>query len=111
MSKLALQQKARPVDDRLRQPPFQNGGSVIGRGLGATLRGSIRAYQLLLSPLMAPACRFHPSCSNYAMQAIESHGPLRGTKLALGRLARCHPWNPGGVDEVPPPGTSKRHPL
>lgn len=48
-----------------------------------------------------PACRFHPTCSTYAVEAIERHGALRGGGLALRRLGRCHPWNPGGVDHVP----------
>lgn len=61
----------------------------------------IRGYQLLLSPLLGPRCRFYPSCSHYALEAIERHGPLRGTLLALARLSRCHPFNPGGVDPVP----------
>jgi putative membrane protein insertion efficiency factor len=60
----------------------------------------IRLYQLVVSPLLPPACRFYPSCSHYALVAIREHGPLRGGWLALTRLARCHPWNPGGVDFV-----------
>lgn len=62
---------------------------------------AIRLYQLLVSPLLPPACRFYPSCSRYAAEAIASHGILRGGALAARRLARCHPWNPGGVDFVP----------
>jgi putative membrane protein insertion efficiency factor len=62
----------------------------------------IRAYQLLVSPLLGPRCRFYPSCSAYAVQALQDHGPLRGTWLAVRRLLRCHPWNPGGPDPVPP---------
>ena len=49
----------------------------------------------------SPRCRFHPSCSSYALQAVRIHGGLRGTMLAVRRLGRCHPWNPGGVDHVP----------
>jgi uncharacterized protein len=63
----------------------------------------IRLYQLCISPLLPPACRFYPSCSQYALVAIREHGVLRGMWLAIVRLARCHPWNPGGVDFVPPP--------
>ena len=66
----------------------------------ATL-GLIRAYQLVISPLLPPACRFYPSCSNYAATAVREHGVVRGSWLALSRLARCHPWHPGGVDFVP----------
>ena len=64
----------------------------------------IRGYQMLVSPLLGPRCRFYPSCSTYAYEAIVGHGVLRGTWLAVRRLLRCHPWNPGGVDHVPPVG-------
>jgi putative membrane protein insertion efficiency factor len=63
--------------------------------------GLIRAYQLVISPLLPPACRFYPSCSHYAADAVREHGVVRGSWLALSRLARCHPWHPGGVDFVP----------
>jgi len=65
------------------------------------IRALIRAYQLTVSPLLGPRCRFYPSCSQYALEAIAAHGTLRGSALALHRLARCHPWNPGGYDPVP----------
>jgi putative membrane protein insertion efficiency factor len=61
----------------------------------------IRLYQRIVSPLIGPRCRFHPSCSEYAVQAIVRHGPLRGLYLAVRRVLRCHPWNPGGIDDVP----------
>jgi putative membrane protein insertion efficiency factor len=61
----------------------------------------IRVYQLAVSPLLGPRCRFYPSCSAYAVEALQLHGPLRGTWLAARRLLRCHPWNPGGMDPVP----------
>ncbi|HEY8476377.1 MAG TPA: membrane protein insertion efficiency factor YidD [Chloroflexota bacterium] len=61
----------------------------------------IRLYQRLISPFLPPVCRFAPSCSQYAYEAIEHHGVLRGGWLALGRLARCHPFHPGGYDPVP----------
>jgi putative membrane protein insertion efficiency factor len=61
----------------------------------------IRLYQWTVSPLLGPACRFHPSCSQYALEALLRFGVLRGGALALKRLARCHPWNPGGFDPVP----------
>ncbi|OGO04433.1 MAG: membrane protein insertion efficiency factor YidD [Chloroflexi bacterium RBG_13_54_9] len=60
----------------------------------------IRLYQLALSPMMAPSCRFIPSCSEYAYQAIQKHGLIRGGWKAAKRLARCHPFNPGGYDPV-----------
>ena len=61
----------------------------------------IRVYQWTLSPLLGPACRFYPSCSQYALEAIERFGCLRGGWLAVKRLSRCHPWHPGGYDPVP----------
>lgn len=68
----------------------------------------VRAYQLLVSPLLPPSCRFYPSCSSYAVTALTRFGPFRGTWLTVCRLARCHPWNPGGVDHVPPRGPDGR---
>ena len=62
----------------------------------------IGAYRLLLSPFLGASCRFYPSCSAYALEAIERHGTLRGSWLALKRISKCHPWHPGGVDAVPP---------
>lgn len=67
------------------------------------LIGLIRVYQLLLSPLIGARCRFHPSCSQYTIEAIRMHGVGRGGYLALRRLLRCHPWHAGGPDPVPPP--------
>jgi len=61
----------------------------------------IRAYQRIVSPLLGARCRFSPSCSEYAASALLRHGPLRGAYLAVRRLLRCHPWNAGGIDEVP----------
>jgi putative membrane protein insertion efficiency factor len=68
----------------------------------AVLRGLIWLYQLLLSPLLGPRCRYWPSCSEYAAQAVHEHGPARGLGLAAQRLLRCHPWGGSGVDPVPP---------
>jgi hypothetical protein len=70
--------------------------------LAALLLAPIRLYKAVLSPLLPPMCRFHPSCSVYAMGAITVHGPFKGLVLAVRRLARCHPFNPGGLDPVPP---------
>jgi putative membrane protein insertion efficiency factor len=67
----------------------------------------IRFYRRFLSPLMPPTCRFTPSCSTYAVQAQRRHGALRGSWLAVRRLARCHPFNPGGYDPVPPVRAAK----
>lgn len=66
------------------------------------LMALVRLYQYLISPLLGPRCRFHPSCSHYAIEAVETHGALRGGWLALRRLLRCHPGQPGGYDPVPP---------
>jgi putative membrane protein insertion efficiency factor len=65
------------------------------------LAGLVRGYQLTISPLLPPSCRFTPSCSHYALEAITRHGALRGTWLAARRLVRCHPFHPGGFDPVP----------
>ncbi len=69
----------------------------------------IRFYQRFVSPMTPPTCRFYPSCSQYAVIAIERHGAVRGTGLAVRRLLRCHPWNPGGVDDVPPAAARRGH--
>jgi putative membrane protein insertion efficiency factor len=62
----------------------------------------LAGYRLLLSPLLGASCRFYPSCSAYAVEAVERHGALRGSWLAAKRLLKCHPWHAGGVDPVPP---------
>ena len=66
----------------------------------------IRLYQWTISPLLGPVCRFHPSCSHYALEAVLRFGVLRGSALTLARLVRCHPWHPGGFDPVP---AAERH--
>ena len=68
----------------------------------------LRGYQLLVRPLLPPACRFDPSCSEYYRQALMSFGLLRATGLAIGRLSRCHPWREGGYDPPPAPQTSQK---
>ena len=65
------------------------------------LKGLIRLYQLLLSPFWGAQCRFHPSCSCYAMEALDKHGALKGTGLSIYRILRCNPWADGGLDPVP----------
>lgn len=75
--------------------------SSLNRVLAAPLVLLVRAYQRFVSPLKPPSCRFYPSCSSYAVTALTRYGPIRGTWLAVRRLGRCHPWNPGGVDPVP----------
>ncbi|MBZ5738186.1 membrane protein insertion efficiency factor YidD [Nocardioides mangrovi] len=66
------------------------------------LIGFLRAYRLLISPLYGQVCRYHPSCSAYALQAVTERGSIVGTWLAVRRLGRCHPWAAGGYDPVPP---------
>ena len=65
------------------------------------LKASIRLYQLFISPFLANRCRFYPSCSQYAIKALDQHGVIKGTMLTLRRLLKCHPLHPGGVDMVP----------
>jgi len=67
----------------------------------SVLKFLIRAYQLTISPMLGPCCRFHPTCSHYGMEAIEKHGALRGSWLTLKRIGRCHPFHEGGFDPVP----------
>jgi putative membrane protein insertion efficiency factor len=67
------------------------------------LIGLLRAYRFLISPLYGEVCRYYPSCSAYALDAVRTHGSVRGSWLTVRRLARCHPWAAGGVDHVPPP--------
>jgi len=69
--------------------------------MNALLRALVRAYRYFISPMLPPACRFHPSCSAYAEEALSRHGALRGGWLAARRVCRCGPWHPGGVDPVP----------
>lgn len=71
--------------------------------LGVLLAVPVRAYRLLVSPVLPPSCRFLPTCSDYALQAIHTHGARRGLALSLRRLARCHPWGGSGYDPVPEP--------
>jgi uncharacterized protein len=84
---------------------IDSAGRALGRGLGTGARAAlitlVRGYQVALSPLLPPSCRYYPSCSAYAIEALERHGALRGSWLALRRLARCHPFRPGGFDPVP----------
>lgn len=65
------------------------------------LMALVRVYQLFISPLLPPSCRYMPSCSAYALEALERHGAVRGGWLAVRRIARCHPFRPGGYDPVP----------
>jgi putative membrane protein insertion efficiency factor len=79
--------------------------------LNRMLRGVIRLYQLVLSPILPPSCRYLPSCSDYAIEALASHGVVAGLWLAARRLARCHPWGGSGYDPVPPAARRRRRPV
>ena len=76
--------------------------------LAQIIRGAVGVYQLLLRPIMPPACRFEPSCSEYYREALRSQSVLRATGLAIRRIGRCHPWHQGGYD--PPPASRIRRP-
>lgn len=76
-------------------------GGAIAASASAMLRVAICAWQLLLAPVLPPSCRYLPSCSHYADEAISRHGALRGSWLALRRVCRCHPWGGSGYDPVP----------
>lgn len=75
--------------------------SRLGRLLALPLIVLVRAYQLIISPLFPASCRFRPTCSAYALTSLQRYGIIKGTYLAVRRLLRCHPWNPGGYDPVP----------
>ncbi len=75
------------------------------------LIGLVQGYRWFLSPWLGSACRFSPTCSAYALQALQQHGAGRGSYLAARRLVRCHPWCAGGHDPVPPTPTSEKQPL
>ncbi|WP_248925274.1 membrane protein insertion efficiency factor YidD [Paenibacillus hamazuiensis] len=67
------------------------------------LTGAVLFYRKCISPLKPPTCRFYPTCSEYALVALERHGALKGSWLAAKRICKCHPFHPGGIDHVPPP--------
>ena len=76
-------------------------GTVSGNATKGMLRAMVRGYRYFIGPMLPPACRFYPSCSEYAEQALQDHGALRGGWLTTRRLCRCGPWHPGGFDPVP----------
>lgn len=75
--------------------------NAVSRMLARPLIGLVRLYRLLLSPWLGSNCRFQPTCSSYAIEALQVHGVLRGTWLAARRIGRCHPWGGSGYDPVP----------
>ena len=78
--------------------------------LALAARALVLAYRYALSPLIGPRCRFYPTCSAYALEALDRHGAIKGGWLAVRRLGRCHPWHPGGYDPVPPGADGCRDP-
>ncbi len=82
--------------------PDPQGPALVTR----VLMAAVTSYRRFVSPLLPPRCRFEPSCSAYALEALQVHGAARGLWLATARIARCHPFNPGGYDPVPPCGGS-----
>ena len=88
-------------------PVTETGPAVITRALMAVVTG----YRRFISPLLPPRCRFEPSCSAYALEALRVHGAARGLWLAVARIARCHPFHPGGYDPVPPADRSGKPPV
>lgn len=87
-------------------------GRLLRRMATALMTGLIQCWRYGISPVIGPRCRFHPSCSDYGLQALSVHGPWRGGALAVRRVCRCHPWAAGGFDPVPDPSpqTSVVHP-
>lgn len=78
------------------------------RLLAASLLGLVRAYRCAISPVLGVNCRYQPTCSEYAAEALRTHGGVQGGWLALKRIGRCHPWGGAGYDPVPPPPDSRR---
>jgi len=75
--------------------------NIAGRIASGALIALVKTYRLVISPLLPPRCRHLPTCSEYCIEALEKHGPVRGGILALKRIARCHPWGTSGLDPVP----------
>ncbi len=75
--------------------------TILARLIGLGFKALVRCYQLLVAPILPQSCRYYPSCSHYAIEAIDRHGPLAGLWLATRRILRCHPWGGEGVDPVP----------
>lgn len=98
--------------ERISDSPIDDHESGLARGarpgpLAMVLLAPVRVYRAVISPLLPPSCRFYPSCSEYAVEALTVHGALRGSWLTLRRLLRCGPWHPGGLDFVPPRGSRR----
>ena len=91
-----------PADIEIAPPGKKTEGKKPGV-FARVLLFLLTVYKRLISPMLPPACRFYPTCSEYAMEAVRRHGAIRGGAYAARRLCRCHPWNPGGHDPVPEP--------
>lgn len=100
----------RTIGTKVEEPAFlKDQGQKMNDPLSVLLRGLISVYRVLISPVLpAYKCRFLPTCSSYALQAIDVHGPIKGSFLAARRLLRCHPWGGSGYDPVPPLKTGER---
>ncbi|MDO5721689.1 MAG: membrane protein insertion efficiency factor YidD [Actinomycetaceae bacterium] len=85
--------------------------NYVRQALVALAIAPIRFYQRFISPALPPTCRYYPSCSNYAIKAVQVHGPIKGILLGGWRLLRCNPWSLGGVDHVPDVGHWKPEPY
>ena len=97
---------------RADQPQPVDGGVLMPTTrFGRVVAAPIVAYRRWISPALPPTCRFYPSCSEYALTAVAVHGPLKGIGLAIWRLLRCQPFNPGGLDYVPPRREHTHHPA
>ncbi|HAA13169.1 MAG TPA: membrane protein insertion efficiency factor YidD [Cytophagales bacterium] len=84
---------------------------IVKKLLSSLLIGLVRVYQLVISPMFPPSCRYTPTCSAYAVEAIKIHGPFRGGWLAAKRIASCHPWGGQGYDPVPPRKSKPEEPC
>lgn len=93
---------------------LETAAAVFRRAAILALKAPVLVYRAILSPFLGPKCRFHPTCSAYALEALETHGPMKGTWLAMRRLSKCHPipWLGGshGYDPVPEPPSQAKHP-
>lgn len=86
-----------PEEGQEKRPAKSN---FLKKGLVVMLTGMVRFYQLFISPLSPPSCRYQPTCSHYMIEAIRKHGPIKGTWMGIKRISRCHPWGGSGYDPV-----------
>ncbi|RQM52938.1 membrane protein insertion efficiency factor YidD [Burkholderia vietnamiensis] len=93
---------------RVRPAGFDAASHGAAQGMKTVLIALLRFYKVAVSPMLGDRCRFYPSCSDYAREAIQYHGAARGTYLAVRRVCRCHPFSAGGIDLVPPPNSDIR---